>query len=587
MSQQIAGDVSSAQVPPHITRGMVIDAGSGGSRLHIYTWEPRIFAKVPPVPISYPTTEEHFTGKIKPGISVFADEPEGVKEQLYKLMYFAKNVLRDFVQDWKYFPIYLKATGGMREVPVLKRDELMRVIRSFLSDKALCPFYFRNEFARVISGEEEAVYAWTATNFLMNRLLPPLQGLGDAEPINSTYGTVDLGGASCQIAFYVPSQDISEGLFRLHIGDQKHWTLYAKSYLQYGHVSARKRHLLSVADDASVIGENNLAVVPRALDYCFHAGYSENVLNSAGSKQVEISGPAVSAEDQLERCMRSLAVLMRKEGPDNTYCEEVYDGECGIGGAYQPKIPLMEDSGFVGISSYKYAWSFLRMPTTSTLDEFRQRAKEICSMSFGDILQYYEEMNAINSDLSDYLPYYCFLSSYTLTLLQTGFGFRHNQTLTVTDVIGDHDVGWALGAMMFEINVLPWELASPNLNIYHGYLLPGCIGMIIGAIIAYFIVKLLVTEPYINSPIKGDRHAVSSPIKGDVSSRLHQLSNASDRSFQSSESLGNTSNHSSRSWVGRIIQFNPFFRSGYVSVPSESNGYNNNNIASVGGGIEI
>ena len=295
----------------------------------------------------------------------------------------------------------------------------MKSVRVLLSNKNLCPFYFRDDFARVISGEEEAVYAWSAANFLMGRLLPPLKGTGEAEPINSTYGTVDMGGSSCQIAFFVPTQDISEGLFKLHIGDQKHWNLYAKSFLQYGHVSARKRHLKSIADDATSNMYLNSAVVPQALNYCFHAGYSENVLNSDGTAQVEVYGPAVPAGDQFERCLKALQPLMRKS--EGAFCNAVYDGECSIGGAYQPAIPNEKDSGFIGISSYIYAWTFLKMPSTATLDQFRVRAREICSLSFSDVLLYYEGMNMFDGDLADYLPYYCFLSSYTLTLLESEY----------------------------------------------------------------------------------------------------------------------------------------------------------------------
>lgn len=40
-------------VKPTVTRGLVIDAGSGGSRLHVYSWQPRIFSTIPP-PLSYP-----------------------------------------------------------------------------------------------------------------------------------------------------------------------------------------------------------------------------------------------------------------------------------------------------------------------------------------------------------------------------------------------------------------------------------------------------------------------------------------------------------------------------------------------------
>ena len=83
----------------------------------------------------------------------------------------------------------------------------------------------------------------------------------------------------------------------------------------------------------------------------------------------------------------------------------MYDGECSIDGAYQPSLPVIPDAGFSGISSYIYAWNFLRMPATATLDQFRTRAKDIGSLSFSDVLLYYEGMDTFpNNDLADYLP---------------------------------------------------------------------------------------------------------------------------------------------------------------------------------------
>jgi Golgi nucleoside diphosphatase len=58
-----------------------------------------------------------------------------------------------------------------------------------------------------LSGEEEAIYSWTAINFLKGDLLSESKGIGPATGgKEGTYGTLDLGGASSQIAFYVKNQ---------------------------------------------------------------------------------------------------------------------------------------------------------------------------------------------------------------------------------------------------------------------------------------------------------------------------------------------------------------------------------------------
>lgn len=60
----------------------------------------------------------------------------------------------------------------MRLVPRVKREAMMTFIRDLLSDKDFCPFYFQFSFARVLSGEEEAAFAWTGSNYLFNTLFP-------------------------------------------------------------------------------------------------------------------------------------------------------------------------------------------------------------------------------------------------------------------------------------------------------------------------------------------------------------------------------------------------------------------------------
>lgn len=183
-------------------------------------------------------------------------------------------------------------------------------------------------YSDVLIGEEEAVFSWTATNFLMGTLLPNSEGLGEISDVNSTYGTLDLGGASTQIAFFVPSQDIEEGLYKLQIGGQKMWNVYTKSFLQFGVVSARVRHLTNLVDD--YLAANNEIASARAINSCFHSGYSEQVHDSTDEHVVEVAGPPQPQQDQLSKCRESLKPLMEKEL--GKLCNEVYHGDCSIAG---------------------------------------------------------------------------------------------------------------------------------------------------------------------------------------------------------------------------------------------------------------
>ena len=63
--------------------GMMIDAGSGGSRMHVYEFKPRVLqgkkeieAAVSGKKLSYPGTVSRWTERLRPGISSFATLPD-------------------------------------------------------------------------------------------------------------------------------------------------------------------------------------------------------------------------------------------------------------------------------------------------------------------------------------------------------------------------------------------------------------------------------------------------------------------------------------------------------------------------------
>ena len=139
-------------IAPATTKGMVIDAGSGGSRLHVYTWKPRRFSSVPP-PLSYPEGNEKWTARMSPGISTFAHDLDKIALHLAPLIAFAKTTLAGYEAEFSQFPIYFYATGGMRQLDSKQREKVVDMVRKFLSDETKCPFFFKNDYARVISGK--------------------------------------------------------------------------------------------------------------------------------------------------------------------------------------------------------------------------------------------------------------------------------------------------------------------------------------------------------------------------------------------------------------------------------------------------
>ncbi|KAL3917884.1 MAG: hypothetical protein SGILL_004502 [Bacillariaceae sp.] len=161
------------------------------TRIHIYEFVDRllrsrdeILAVANGEMLSIPTTNTRWTDKYKPGLDAFAGYQESdelehhVEAYLGPLLGFAKQVLKDKQDDWHKFPIYVKATGGLRTLPTPDRVRLMNVVRKLFRDETFNPFGFAEERFRTISGEEEGAYGWVAVNFIKGTLVRETVGTG-------------------------------------------------------------------------------------------------------------------------------------------------------------------------------------------------------------------------------------------------------------------------------------------------------------------------------------------------------------------------------------------------------------------------
>ena len=133
--------------------GCIIDAGSSGSRLYLYRWQKgkddELFRKV--------DQQALHSDERSIGIS-----SEGGVDMLDELLSSVKGALPSNV-DLHDVPIYLGATAGMRLLRTVEADAIMSNIRSILHESG---FMFRDDWARIISGDEESVFGWLVANYL-------------------------------------------------------------------------------------------------------------------------------------------------------------------------------------------------------------------------------------------------------------------------------------------------------------------------------------------------------------------------------------------------------------------------------------
>jgi GDA1/CD39 (nucleoside phosphatase) family len=146
------------QIQDGTQHGMMIDAGSQGTRIHVYEFEARVLSKkrdtedaVAGKKISIPTTDTRWTDRLHPGLDAFAfieDDQEMIEEvskYLSPLIEFAERVLAEKKHHWNTYPIYLKATGGLRALPRPYRVRLITAVRTILENRIFNPFFFEQE----------------------------------------------------------------------------------------------------------------------------------------------------------------------------------------------------------------------------------------------------------------------------------------------------------------------------------------------------------------------------------------------------------------------------------------------------------
>ena len=202
--------------------GIVFDAGSSGSRIHVYSW--RVGGGGPKDAFDLIADD---LKKEKPGLSAYKEKTAEAGSSLTGLLNHARAKIPAALHAET--PIFLMATAGLRMVGEKAKDEILASVCAELSSSG---FLFRCEWATLLSGTDEGVYGWVTVNYLLDALYP------SAAPVPPV-GIIDLGGGSVQVVF---ASSTGKELKHMDFGGRGHDT-YIKSHLGYGLDEARRRTL--------------------------------------------------------------------------------------------------------------------------------------------------------------------------------------------------------------------------------------------------------------------------------------------------------------------------------------------------------
>ncbi|KAI8979695.1 nucleoside phosphatase family-domain-containing protein [Mycotypha africana] len=481
--------------------GVIIDAGSSGSRVYVYSWKDHETAKKlftskelrGKIPVVERADKEglKWTSREEPGISTYGSRPNEVGEHLDMLLEFAQEVVPE--KNHALTPIFLMATAGMRLLPEEQQKELLSATCKYIRDKTSFVVRDCDAHVRIIPGELEGVYGWVAINYLMGGFDNSIKAYAvDKSEVKEqqnndnndkkleqhhTFGFLDMGGASAQIAFepeHHQKEEHIEDLTRITLhtldGRTVDYDVFVTTFLGYGSNEARRRYLEERVKElyASSNGKKNLLDEHRMLkldDPCLPYNLD---MTDISSTSVSLS---LHGTGDYEKCIEYTLPLLNK----NAECPSK---PCLFNGVHTPHIDWSVHK-FVGISEYWYsAHDILGLGGVYDFVEYEKKASNYCAKdwSTSDIDG---KKDLTPAELNRY-QMQCFKSAWIVNVLHEGIEIpriknpsgHHNLTedkeileqtiesvdaknwnppFQSIDTINDIQVSWTLGAMLLHV----------------------------------------------------------------------------------------------------------------------------------------
>ncbi|XP_015205682.1 ectonucleoside triphosphate diphosphohydrolase 5 [Lepisosteus oculatus] len=369
--------------------GIMFDAGSTGTRIHVYTF-------IQKDPAGLPVLDKEMFQSVKPGLSAYADNPEMGGNTVRQLLKVAKKTVPRPL--WKKTPVVLKATAGLRLLPQEKAQALLEEVQEVFDES---PFLVSNNSVSIMNGTNEGILAWVTVNFLTGHLYAKSR---------KTVGILDLGGGSTQISFLPKSKKTiltspDDYIAKFDMFNTT-YQLYTHSYLGCGLIAARLATLGALGAEGLEYRVFKSTCLPKKFkeDWTF------------GGITYKVSGNP-DGYTGYKHCYQEVVKVVK-----------------GI--VHQP-FEVKGSSTF-----YAFSYYFDRAVDSGLIDstrggvvevrDFKKKAKEVCNK-----MTKYRPIS----------PFLCMDMTYITALLKDGFGFKESTVLHLTKKVNNVETSWALGAI--------------------------------------------------------------------------------------------------------------------------------------------
>ena len=451
------------------------------------------------------TSKKHWTKKIHPGrldpwtpggegaddakgISTFGEKPSSVgPEHLKELVDHALAIVPSDAQSET--PVFLLATAGMRLLPDEQRDAVLDETCAYLRSETTLLLPDCDQHIQVISGETEGLYGWIAANYLLGSFDAPAEhahGKG-----HYTYGFLDMGGASAQIAFAPNAteaerhaEDLKLVRFRNVGGDVSEHKVFVTTWLEFGANEARRRYVeLLLGKYGKARGELPDPCLPKDL----RISTKGDILtpDTVDGRRLQLVGTG-----QWDACLEATFPLLNKHKP----CA---DAPCLLNGVHVPRIDF-DVNHFVGVSEYWHTtheiFEMAHRDKAYDFATYQARVREFCTQPWADVAKGVEGQKWGKKVTASTAAEACFKASWIVNVLHEGIGVprvglessspsssastTHNATKAILDSadkggftdafqavnkIHDTEVSWTLGrAVLYASSEIPPAAASLN-----------------------------------------------------------------------------------------------------------------------------
>lgn len=402
-----------ALLQPASAYAVVLDAGSSGTRAHVFRFQAR--PGHTPMLLAKPSVLKH-----SPGLSAFADQPAKAARQVEALIHWAQTLVP--AGQRRDTPVVLLATAGLRLLAAQRGEAAAEAVldacRPVLIDSQ---FLFRDDWAHILPGADEGAFAWMAANYAAGTLELP-GGDGDAR---RSVGVLELGGASAQVT-YEAGMDVA-GIDRKDVvlslngaSPPVSFRLYTRSFLGLGLDAVVASAAAQASDEAGL----------RCATFAACRAVASRLLGLGTAKCTDMHEAAPE---------RRGACLSR---PD-------VGAARAKGGIFVPAVR----GKFVALENFKHVADALALGPAATLAELGAAAEVACRTGKGAPAHMASHQSAHAP------PPLCFASAYVFTLLHDALGVplhveQAGAEVQFVDTVDGTPVDWPLGALVAQYGAL-------------------------------------------------------------------------------------------------------------------------------------